>query len=821
MSEAPVQRDEPSIASSVHAPDDTVCAVRVSQVELLAAQLSDTVLSSLLAALGLALLLRDLNTAAPVLSWYGLVLGAAALRLTMVRRCRKTGITPDTAPHWARTFVVSNFFAGLVWGVGAFLADFSDVRQVLVTSMVLCAVMAAGGVLYAASLRAVLAFMLPIALALLITVTGHTELRSLTWLLVVYSGMNVAAAVRIARSVSESLRIRHENQRLADRLHAEQAHILGLNALLEGRVQQRTLDLSAANTALQEELADKDRMRAALARSESLYRSLYHDIPSLFITLDARGFIESINDYGASYLGHEPAKLLGHSVSALGSSQDAHEIIMRIDDCLREPGQVHSWKTAFLLPAGARVWVRVIGRALADDHGALHVHLVCEDITEAHELERKLSFQASHDPLTALYNRGEFEARLLRVLRNRRGTAQGHALCYMDLDQFKLVNDTCGHVAGDELLRRLSAELARQVRAQDTLARLGGDEFGILLQNTPMADAVNLVERLRQTIEDFSFTWNQRQFKISASFGLTMIDDDSTTPGDVLRDADTACYLAKESGRNRIQIHVADDRTVRERRSQMNWVNRIDLAIANGNMLLARQPIVDTTTRRPAHWEMLIRLRDEDGSIIPPGFFLPAAERYGIMPRLDRWVLGEALRYLHQASDPDECIAINLSGASLGDDRFMDFVTAMVEAHRPLAARLCFEITETSAIANLGRVTDFIHALKALGCQFSLDDFGTGMASFDYLRSLPVDFLKIDGSFIKDIASNPISHAMVRAVNDVAHIMNMKTIAEFVENEQIATVLAALGIDYLQGYAFGRPELTNMDRALRPRQVGT
>jgi diguanylate cyclase (GGDEF)-like protein len=430
--------------------------------------------------------------------------------------------------------------------------------------------------------------------------------------------------------------------------------------------------------------------------------------------------------------------------------------------------------------------------------------LLQQEITERDRVQRKLLYQASHDALTSLCNRTEFENRLNEVVCDRR-RSRPHAVCCMDLDQFKLVNDTCGHGAGDELLRRLSGMMASHVRAGDVLARLGGDEFGILLYDAGLNESMQLIERLRDMIENFTFLWDRRQFKVTASFGVAIVTDDYDSVTDVLRDADTACFLAKDRGRNCVHVHVQEDATVSERRQQMAWINRLDAAMADGRLLLSRQPIVHSAGQGVPHWEILLRLRDEDGDIVTPGFFLPAAERFGMMPRLDRFVVERVTDFLVADIHGVDCYAINLSGASLGDERLIAFLHERVKMC-PNPTRLCFEITETSAISNLTQVREIIGELRGLGCQFSLDDFGTGMASFDYLRSLPVDFLKIDGSFIKDIADNPISLAMVRAVNDIAHLMGMRNVAEFVESHAIASVLRGIGIDYLQGYAFGRPQ---------------
>jgi len=427
-----------------------------------------------------------------------------------------------------------------------------------------------------------------------------------------------------------------------------------------------------------------------------------------------------------------------------------------------------------------------------------------QELAKKNLLQRDLSYQATHNPLTGLFNRSEFESRLTHLIGERRQGSTAHAMCYIDLDQFKLVNDTCGHLAGDELLRQLSRVLARNVRGRDTLARLGGDEFGVLIAGTYMEKTLVLVERLRHTIESFSFMWNRRRFKITGSFGVSLITDNSMTPIDVMRDADAACYLAKDNGRNRVHVHKHDDAVVIQRRGQMGWINRLDTAITDDRLVLARQRIASATGLLADHWEILVRFQDETGNIVSPVTFLPAAERYGMMPQIDRWVVQRVLDYLEKNDSDQDIYATNLSANSLTNERLIDFVHDAVK-NSPHASRLCFEITETQAIANLDYVADFIKHMKTMGCRFSLDDFGTGMASFDYLRSLPVDYLKIDGSFITDIDHNPISLAMVRAVNDIAHLMGIETIAEFVESEAIANVLREIKVDYLQGYALGKP----------------
>jgi diguanylate cyclase (GGDEF)-like protein len=425
-------------------------------------------------------------------------------------------------------------------------------------------------------------------------------------------------------------------------------------------------------------------------------------------------------------------------------------------------------------------------------------------------MAHEISHQASHDPLTDLINRREFEHRLQRVLETARTEQVEHALCYVDLDQFKIVNDTCGHAAGDELLRQVARLARQQIRERDTLARLGGDEFGVLMERCSLPQARRAVSALRQAIADFCFEWENTSFRVGVSIGLASITEASESVGAVLRAADSACYAAKKTGRNRIHAYQEGDVEAASQRGQMRSVGRIHRALDGGHFHLAFQPLarIDGNRRGGAHYELLLRMDDEDGRILLPGTFLPAAERYHLSTMLDRWVTSTAFEWL--AGHPGHLqrlslCAINLSALSLGDEEFLAFVVrALAEMHIP-PQKICFEITETAAIANLSSATRFIKELKALGCRFALDDFGSGLSSFAYLKALPVDFLKIDGLFVKDIVDNPINLAMVKSINEIGHAMGKLTIAECVENDTVLERVREIGVDYAQGYGIGRP----------------
>jgi len=383
-------------------------------------------------------------------------------------------------------------------------------------------------------------------------------------------------------------------------------------------------------------------------------------------------------------------------------------------------------------------------------------------------------------------------------------------LCYLDLDQFKVINDTCGHVAGDELLRQLSSLLKKEIRKRDTLARLGGDEFGVLMEHCSLEQARRVALKLRKAVERYRFAWQERSFAVGVSIGLVPITETSMNTIEILKQADAACYAAKDAGRNRIHIYQADDVDLARRSGEMQWVAQINLALEKNHFCLYAQPIIPLTQNDYSwdHYELLVRMRNEDDSLIPPGAFLPAAERYNLSTRLDTWVVENYLNWLiahpQHLAQLSQC-AINLSGLSLGDEQFLDWLVHRFEQTAVPPDKICFEITETAAIANLSSATMFIKTLKALGCRFALDDFGSGLSSFAYLKTLSVDYLKIDGVFVKGIKNDPIDLAMVKSINDIGKVMGKQTIAEFVENEFILDRLKEIGVDYAQGFYISKP----------------
>jgi diguanylate cyclase (GGDEF)-like protein len=434
--------------------------------------------------------------------------------------------------------------------------------------------------------------------------------------------------------------------------------------------------------------------------------------------------------------------------------------------------------------------------------------LVLRDLGTVRRLVGQVSHLATHDALTDLINRQEFERLLAACLADPAPHPAGHALLYLDLDQFKVINDTCGHAAGDLLLRQVTARLRHVVRQSDELARLGGDEFGVLLRDCPLGSALRVAESLREAIRNFRFRWTDRSFALSASLGLVHFVGGETAV-EVLSDADAACYIAKDKGRNRIHVHDRADADTARRRGELDWASRIDGALSEDRFVLYGQRIAPVEGTGNGHYELLLRMRDEAGRLVPPMAFLPAAERYGLMAAIDRWVVRSAFSTLAHARARGAlhlCFAINLSAASLNDDAFLAFLQARFAEYAIPHAQIGFEVTETAAIANLASAARTIDALRALGCTFSLDDFGSGMSSFAYLKHLRIDYLKIDGAFVRDIATDRADAAMVEAIHRVGEALGLQTIAEFVENDAILARLRALGVHFAQGYGIHVPQ---------------
>ncbi len=534
------------------------------------------------------------------------------------------------------------------------------------------------------------------------------------------------------------------------------------------------------------------------------------------ITTDADGLVDYINPVAQDLTGWDMRSARGMPVTDLMMIVNEHTRAScenPVVRCLKEGRTITLPENSVLITKdGDEVPIQDSAAPIRDRIGnIIGSVMVFHDVSKETRLFRQLSYQASHDTLTGLINRREFENRLVTALDKIKSNAEEtHALLYVDLDQFKVVNDTFGHTAGDALLGQLSELIHANIRSTDVLARLGGDEFGILLERCDKERAVKVAEAIRGSIEGYRFEWQDSFTTVRCSIGVVLVTNEHADDvAGLMSSADVACYSAKDMGRN--QVHFYRDSDASLRHEEMKWVSRITSAVEDDRLELFYQPIIgigDENGERRGHYELLLRMRDEDGQLVSPDQFIPAAERYNLMSTLDRWVIHEALSQLADRSEEDEArytLAINLSGTSLSEDRFLDFVIDELEKQKLPHGAICFEITETAAISNLARVVHFMQALKKLGCKFSLDDFGSGLSSFTYLKNLPVDYLKIDGQFISNVAEDNVDESMVKAIHEVGSAMGIETIAERVETREVLDKLGSLGVEFAQGYYIARP----------------
>ncbi len=573
----------------------------------------------------------------------------------------------------------------------------------------------------------------------------------------------------------------------------------------------RTVELVREQQSYQKEL--QRAYESAYAAKEMAEVTL-HSIGDAVITTDRHGRVTYLNPVAENLTGWSQTEAVGRFIGEVFFIVDGETGERIADDPVTralESGEVVFLEDYTKLNArdGRQYIIEDSAAPIrARDGHILGAVLVFHDVTEQRRMAEEINYQATHDPLTGLFNRRAFERKLQRLIEDVE--SEEHALLYLDLDQFKVVNDTCGHAAGDALLKQLGGLMRDRLRSGDILARLGGDEFAVILPHCPRDQALSCAEKLRQAIQEFRFICQDTTFAVGVSIGLVPFRSGKQTREEILSAADQACFAAKDSGRNRVHMYQPDDRELARRRQEMHWVARIHRALEQHAFEIYAQAIVPVAEPRDgsSHYEILLRMRTEAGELVPPGAFLPAAERYDLMGLIDRWVVENYFAWL--AGNPGHLArlrlaGINVSGVSVSDRHFLDFVTRQFETHGIPPHKICFEITETAAVANLGNARHMIKTLKALGCRFALDDFGTGMSSFGYLKHMEVDYLKIDGSFVKDIVHDPIDHALVKAINEVGHIMGKRTIAEFVEDGEILSLLRRIGVDYAQGYGVGRP----------------
>ena len=574
-------------------------------------------------------------------------------------------------------------------------------------------------------------------------------------------------------------------------------------------------NFNSMTEAIRNRIAALHQSEQALHEEKERAEVTLHSIGDGVITTDLEGRVRYLNPVAETLTGCAQAEAVGKPIETVYRIQDqatGSPLANSARLCLAEDTVISGVNLAQLVSADDRLYaVEETAAPIRGKAGkTIGAVLVFHDVTEARETSRKLGYQATHDALTGLINRREFERQVEDALRDAKENDTNHAFCYMDLDQFKVVNDTCGHSAGDGLLIELATMLRHRVRETDTVARLGGDEFGILMRNLPLNEARALAEDIRNRVRDYRYLWEGKTFEVGISIGVVPIRPNTVAVADIFSNADIACFVAKDKGRNQIHVSSLDDVEQARRHLEMQWSVRIPSALENDRFVLHCQKIypLDASSVEAPRCELLVRMLEEDGSLILPGRLIPAAERFRHMPEIDRWVIHNALQLIarHGATMGLAAYAINLSGQSLGQEDLLDFVKREILRSGVRPGLITFEITETAAIRNVSHAARFMTELKKMGCQFALDDFGSGLSSFGYLKMLPVDYLKIDGSFVRNMVHHEHDHSIVVAITQIAKTLKIACVAEFIEDEATLLALKEIGVDYGQGFHLHRPE---------------
>lgn len=558
-----------------------------------------------------------------------------------------------------------------------------------------------------------------------------------------------------------------------------------------------------------QDVTERRRLTDELRRQTAFFRQLFENSPDGIAILDETNTIIETNAAFLEMFGYAKDECTGRKLDELVArdvdrsdaeaiSRQARKDRLRVDSLLRHRKD------------GSPIRVDALGYPITTTRGNVGIYAIYRDVSEKHEALEELKHRARRDSLTSLLNRRELETRIEHLITQDRsaGRDSRHAFIYIDLDEFKLVNDTSGHLAGDRLLVAVSNALQQNVKGSDAVARLGGDEFAILLYNCTLDDACAIAERIRNDVAQLTLDWSEGRYSVGTSIGVALLDGATRSFEELMNNADAACYVAKNAGKNRVEVYRADNREIAGRREQGSWILKLRAALGEDRFRLYRQQIIPISSERsmPDHYEILLRLVEEDGQLVPPASFIPAAERFNLMGDIDLHVIEMVVQRLEREPRNDVRYSINISGISLAQPQFTKHVMAILERSSIATKRLSFEITETAAITRMDMAKEFIAAVKGLGARVSLDDFGSGMSSFSYLKTLPVNVLKIDGMFIRDMLSNSKDHAIVEAFNQIGHALGMLTVAEFVENEVILEALRRIGVDFAQGYGIHKPE---------------
>ncbi len=793
------------------------------QIKLLYQQAPIALIVSLIIAAALTFVFWNLVAKVWLVSWLAAIYLLTFARFLLVKSYfqKKPAITES--PVWRRRFLIGTLLSGILWGLAGSILFVSGSAMHQLFLAYLLGGMVAGAMATLSSYKwAFLAFSIPVVLPFTYQVITHESdihlILALTYLLFVFAMGSISH--RLHHTVSDSLKFRFENFDLLKRLIQAKDRQNTINRVLQTQIEEKDRSQQALQT-VKEQLEQRvmERTEALALANDVLYheKELFQvtlaSIVDAVITTDSSGKITYLNPVAKIFTGWHNQEANGTPLQDVFNILDTttrEPVENPLDGHSNKPGNIKGHRECLLLRKDKQEWI--IDYSVApiqnEQEHVIGTVITFRDVTEQRKITQKLAYQATHDSLTGLLNRKEFEARLSKILASTRKN-DTHALLYLDLDQFKIINDSCGHSAGDELLRQVTVLFQSKLRTRDTLARLGGDEFGIILEHCPQNEALQVAQTLRELVQNFCYHYQNKTFTIGVSIGLFPITHANEGLAHALNAADSACYEAKDQGRNHVHVYQAADK--QQKPGAMQWLPRIQQAIADQRLYLYFQPIraISGKNGLEEHGEILLRLKDERGQLIMPGAFLPSAERHDQMLMIDRWVIQQLFKLLkaHARQPSNAVYTINLSAQALGNTDFLNFTVDSIKASKINPANICFEITEHIALADLKHVMHFISTLKELGCRISIDNFGGGVSSFGYLKNFPLDYLKIDGRLIKDMATDPIDHAMVESINHIGHVMRLKTIAGWVENAQTFQLLENMGIDYVQGFWLAEPQL--------------
>jgi diguanylate cyclase (GGDEF)-like protein/PAS domain S-box-containing protein len=750
--------------------------VRLEQVALLYHNSNIGFVMSIAVGALMVVTLRGQVSIDRLMLWYGLLLLVTLARYSLTQHYQDCHPDQRRSRDWENLFLLGAGAAGFIWGLSIImLFPVQSVAYQFFIALVLAGMVGGSIAVFSARKMVYMAFAFTVLIPAILRFLyeGDAIHTMLAFMAIVYLiGLTITAA-NTEQMIRIALALRFDNQELT------------------------------------EQIAQRKRSEAALRESEERFKDFTGSAVDFFWELDAQLCFTDVSERFHEITGLSHPQVIGRTFKQIltrhcRGCEGLVEIIRRVE----AKSEIDDLELNWRISETNRHSLLFSGKPIFDKSGVFKGYRgVGRDVTNERQITQLMHHQAKHDALTGLVNRREFMRRLENALVHSKRDGTPCILCYLDLDQFKIVNDTVGHTAGDELLKELSGLLYGRLRTRDTLARLGGDEFALLLENCHLDDGIRVAETLLAVLAGFRFNWESREFQIGASIGIVPITAETDTALQVLSQADLACYTAKDLGRNRIHVYHDGDVELGRLESQMALVSNLQTALKQDRFQLYQQPICALADGRIEHYELLVRLQEVPDKILLPRSFIPAAERYGMMKEIDRWVIQHALSVYAEryGESSDIAFSINLSGNSLNDDSLLPWIHAQLRHYQVPPARICFEVTETAAIRNLNQAKQLIEELKASGCRFALDDFGSGLSSFAYIKYLPVDYLKIDGSFVADLEQDPTANAMISAINEMGHVLGMKTVAEHVENADTLEKMREIGVDYVQGYALGEP----------------